>query len=118
MTDETTSTAVKWGRPTTAVQAAGLLSAAAETMLERDGRYRGSDALYARVMACLFPDGVELKSQHDQHRFHIFMLLVVKLTRYVRNWEHGHTDSLTDLINYGAMLQALDQGLGEVRPEG
>lgn len=104
-------------RPSTASAAAGLLAAAAETMLERDGKYRGADAMLAACMQQFFPDGVALKSAVDHHRFHLFMLAVVKLTRYARNWSTGHGDSLTDGVNYLAMLQAIDRslGAGEVR---
>ena len=111
---------VHWGnRPSTAVRAAGLLQAAAEVLLQRDGSYRGADAMYADVMARLFPEGVRLESAHDHHRFHLLMLLVVKLTRYVRNYDEGHHDSLTDLVNYGAMLQAIDRERpSSVRGEG
>lgn len=100
---------------TTGLRASRLLQNASRVMQERDQAYRGSDQLYAEVMAALFPDGVTLKTEADHHRFHIFMLAMVKVTRYARNWEAGHDDSLTDLINYAAMLQAIDRA-GAVPP--
>lgn len=94
---------------TTAIRAAAILELAADTMKERDADYKGSDALYAQVMAVLFPEGIELVTIRDQHRFHIFMLMMVKVTRYVRNFKEGHADSLIDLAAYSGMLAALDQ---------
>ena len=108
-------------RPSTACRASAILAVAAETLMERDGRYRGADTMLARVMEQLFPDGITLQTEEDHHRFHLVMLLVVKLTRYVRNWKEGHADSLIDLINYGAMLAAVDGQRArpsEVRGEG
>lgn len=92
-----------------ATQGAAILRRSADTLINRDADYKASDQLYANVMAALFPDGVELQSTHDHHRFHLFMLLMVKVTRYVRNWEGGHPDSLIDGAAYIAMLAALDQ---------
>lgn len=103
-----------YGRPSTAIRAAGLLQAASSTMLERDGKYRGADDLYAKLMAVLFPD-LRLRTLEDHHRFHLLMLLIVKLTRYIRSWDGGHDDSLIDLVNYGAMLLAVDQAARAAR---
>lgn len=93
----------------TATRAARLLDVVGDTLRDRDAVYKGSDDLYARVMAAMFPGGVELKTGHDHHRFHLFVLMMVKVTRYARNWNEGHTDSLTDLAAYAAMLSAVDQ---------
>jgi len=93
----------------TATDAAAILEGAARTLRERDADYQGADALYARTINVLFPEGVVLASERDHHRFHLMMLLVVKLTRYVNNWEEGHPDSLIDLAAYAGMLQAVDQ---------
>lgn len=91
-----------------ATQAAVILRGAANTLINRDADYKASDQLYADVMAALFPDGLELRSAHDHHRFHLFMLMMVKVTRYVRNWDGGHSDSLIDLAAYAGMLAAID----------
>lgn len=94
---------------TTAERAAAILEGVHDTLLDRDAEYRGSDLMYAELMAVLFPSGLELVSAHDHHRFHLFMLAMVKVTRYARNWnEGGHADSLTDLAAYAAMLKAVD----------
>jgi hypothetical protein len=40
-----------------------------------------------RAMVAMFPDGVTINSADDWNRLHIFLLGVVKLTRYANNWE-------------------------------
>jgi hypothetical protein len=93
----------------TATKAATILEAAAAVLRERDADYKGSDLMYAQLMGILFPDGIEIFRTQDHHRFHIFMLMMVKVTRYAKNWDKGHPDSLTDLIAYTGMLAALDR---------
>lgn len=105
---EVESKTLKWGPASTAIRAAAILEEAGATLRERDADYKASDALYARVMTELLPD-VAIRSKEDHHRFHIFMLMMVKVTRYAKNWETGHPDSLTDLIAYTGMLAALDR---------
>jgi hypothetical protein len=102
--------------PSTAIQAASILGTAADTLRDRDAIYKASDKLYSAVMAAMFPDGVRLETSRDHHRFHLFMLAMVKVTRYARNWEEGHTDSLIDLAAYAGMLAAVDRGVGRVAP--
>lgn len=100
----------------TATEAAAILAEASGTLLERDEEYKGSDELYANVMAAMFPAGVTFRSAGDHHRFHLFMLIMVKVTRYARNWSVGHPDSLIDLAAYAGMLAAIDQRrAGEVQ---
>lgn len=65
-------------------------------------------------MAALFPDGVKLETKEDHNRFHIFMLVLVKLSRYCVNWEQGgHQDSIHDAAVYCAMLESIDEGIKE-----
>jgi hypothetical protein len=101
-------------QPSTAVKAAAILGTAGDTLRDRDAAYKGSDQLYASVMAAMFPDGVQLRNERDHHRFHLFMLAMVKVTRYARNWDQGHADSLIDLAAYAGMLAALDEGVPPV----
>jgi hypothetical protein len=60
------------------------------------------------VMAGYFPDGITLKTAEDHIRFHLFMLIHVKLTRYTNQWANGHADSLVDASVYSAMLRQVD----------
>jgi hypothetical protein len=93
----------------TATEGADALKRVASILLSRDADYKGSDEMLAAVMSDLFPNGVTLATPEEHHRFHIFMLMIVKVTRYARNWEGGHEDSLCDLAAYAGMLIALDR---------
>lgn len=92
--------------------AARILAKAAQTHRERHAVYGDNYRMVGKIMAVLFPEGVKLKTEADHNRFHILMLVVVKLTRYATNWRSGgHRDSLTDLSAYAAMLEAIDEEL-------
>ena len=93
----------------TAQDARDILQGVIDTLQSRDAEYRGSDKLYADVMAVLFPQGFTIDNARDHHRAHLFMLMIIKVTRYARNWREGHPDSLIDLAAYSAMLAALDR---------
>lgn len=93
----------------TDVNAADLLEEAAETYRERNKVYGDNYKLVGNVMAALFPDGLHVKTPHDWNRLHIFLLGVVKQTRYVNNWDKGgHKDSIHDLVVYSAMQEEID----------
>lgn len=77
---------------------------------ERNAVYKDNFRTVGRLMTALFPDGVQLTDGADFNRWHIFELIIVKLTRYVRNWrEGGHEDSIDDMIVYFGMLKELDR---------
>jgi hypothetical protein len=87
-----------------------ILEKSAETFRARNAVYGDNYLKVGKVMAALFPDGVTLRTVDDHNRFHIFMLAVVKLTRYVHNWDAtGHADSCHDLTVYAAMLESIDE---------
>ena len=89
-----------------------ILDEAAETFRGRNAVYGNNYLKVGAVMAALFPDGILLQTQDDHNRFHIFMLAVVKLTRYVENWQRGgHEDSAVDMAVYAAMLADIDRGI-------
>jgi hypothetical protein len=92
-----------------AQEGADALQCVARLLLSRDKEYRGSDTMLARVMSELHPEGLALNTIEDYHRFHIWMLMIVKVTRYAKNWEKGHEDSLRDLAAYSGMLIAIDR---------
>lgn len=85
-----------------------ILQAAARTFKERAAVYRDNPVRYGNAMLALFPNGLQLNSAEDHHRFHLFALAVVKLTRYAVQWENGHQDSVRDAAVYLAMLEACD----------
>lgn len=92
-----------------------FLSEGAATYAERNKVYGDNYLRVGAAMAALFPSGITLRTAEDHNRFHIFMLKIVKLSRYCVNWEKGgHADSLHDDMVYGAMLQEIDAAiLGE-----
>lgn len=86
-----------------------FLTEAAETFKARNAVYGNNYLNVGGAMASLFPKGVTLKTADDFNRFHIFMLGVVKLSRYCNNWEKGgHADSMHDNTVYSAMLESID----------
>lgn len=86
-----------------------ILRLAAETYEERNKVYGDNYLLVGDVMKGLFSDGLKFATPRDWNRAHIFMLMVVKLTRYAQNWSTGgHQDSLRDLAVYAAMLEEID----------
>lgn len=88
---------------------ADILADASNTYRARNAVYGDNFLKVGKIMETLFPDGITLKTADDHNRFHIFMLGVVKQTRYVHNWPSGgHSDSSHDLTVYSAMLEAID----------
>lgn len=91
-----------------------LMRQAASTYEMRNSVYKDNFLVVGRVMEALFPDGApRLHDKEDFNRWHIFELLIVKLTRYVANWDNPDEDSLVDMIPYLAILGAQDEDLRE-----
>lgn len=88
--------------------AANLLREAAKTFEARNKVYGNNYLNVGGAMAALFPDGMIVKTAHDWNRLHIFLLGIVKLSRYAVNWNSGHQDSIHDAIVYAAILESLD----------
>jgi hypothetical protein len=85
------------------------LEEAVEIYKQRSVVYGNNYELVGETMKGLFPDGLTLTTAHDWDRLHIFLLIIVKLTRYVKNWkEGGHADSMEDIIVYAALMGEID----------
>lgn len=94
-------------------------------MLEKLGAlYRERNALYGdnykragRRMLAYFPDGITLRTEEDFNRFHMFVQLDGKLSRYAEAVlrGEGHADSLDDLSVYAQMTQEVDEEAAEQR---
>lgn len=96
------------------LEAGSILRTAADTFDERNKTYGENFRAVGRVMKALFPEGIGMLTEDDHNRFHIFMLCVVKLTRYAQNYHQGgHLDSAVDSSVYWAMLAAIDQEIDE-----
>jgi hypothetical protein len=86
--------------------AADILAEMAETFRERNKVYGDNYKRVGDVMVALFPEGVELKTQEDFNTWHLFELMIVKLTRFA-NSNLTHVDSIHDCAVYAAMVQSL-----------
>jgi hypothetical protein len=85
------------------------LSAASDTFCEKRKQYGNNYRVLGKVMSAMFPDGLTIKTETDWNRIHLFLLSMVKKTRYANNYEKGgHEDSIIDDIVYLAMLHEID----------
>lgn len=90
--------------------AADILAEMATTFRERNKIYGDNYKRVGAVMEAMFPHGVQLQSAEDFNRWHLFELLVVKLTRFA-NSGLTHQDSIHDASVYGAMVESLTDDL-------
>ena len=83
-----------------------ILEAAAATFRERNAVYKDNYIKVGQIMAILFPDGITLKNTADFTKWHLFELMIVKVTRFV-NGDLEHHDSIRDIAVYAAMIESL-----------
>lgn len=96
-----------------------FLAEAAETFKARNKIYDNNYKNVGRVLAGMFPEGLVVKTADDWNRLHIFLLGVVKQTRYANNWNAGgHADSAHDNTVYSAMLESIDEEIAQRGKEG
>lgn len=87
-----------------------FLSEGAETFKARNKIYGNNYLNVGNAMVGFFPDGVTLKTADDWNRMQIFLLGVVKQTRYCNSWPAGgHPDSSHDNTVYSSMLESIDE---------
>lgn len=84
------------------------LEASANLYRERSKQYGDNYKKLGFVAHALMPDGLVVTSPADWNRIHLFIMKLVKLTRYAENFSRGHPDSLDDDIVYTAMLAEVD----------
>jgi hypothetical protein len=95
-----------------------ILGDSQDTYVQRNAVYKDNFLVVGQLMKILFPEGVKLETEHDFNRWHIFELIIVKLTRYTQNYATGgHEDSITDMIPYLAILQGIDDAEREKQDE-
>ena len=87
---------------------AEILTEMADTFRARNAIYSDNYKNVGAVLIAMFPNGVQLKTQEDFTRWHLFELLIVKLTRFA-NSGLTHKDSIHDGTVYGAMVESLIQ---------
>jgi hypothetical protein len=70
-------------------RASELLDLCKETYAVRSAEYGDSYIVIGNALSAIFPEGVELKTEEDFRRFHLFAWTVGKLVRYSQNWSSG-----------------------------
>lgn len=86
--------------------AGDVLFSMGHTFKERNAVYGNNAEVTGRVLAALFPNGVVLKTPGDYEIWHLFELIIVKLTRFT-NSGLKHEDSIHDMAAYCAMVELL-----------
>lgn len=86
--------------------AGDVLFSMGNTFKERNAVYGNNAEVTGRVLAALFPHGVVLKTPGDYEIWHLFELIIVKLTRFT-NSGLTHEDSIHDMAAYCAMVELL-----------
>lgn len=89
-----------------------ILADASDTFLERNSIYKDNYKMVGRLMEVMFPAGIELRTREEFDKWHLFELLIVKLTRYVSTGLKHH-DSIHDMQVYAAMIEAIDRNKEE-----
>lgn len=86
--------------------AADILEKAGSTFRTRNAVYADNYKKVGAVMKALFPQGVLIETEQDHNFYHLFELMIVKLTRFV-NSGLTHSDSIHDMAVYAAMCEVL-----------
>lgn len=87
---------------------ADILAQMADTFRERNKVYGDNYKRVGEIMKALFPQGVALESVAQFNQWHLFELMIVKLTRFA-NSGLTHKDSIHDLAVYAAMVEFLTE---------
>lgn len=85
---------------------ADILAEMAETYRERNAVYGDNWRNVGNVMMQLFPEGVQLSTADAINSWHLWELIIVKLTRFA-NSKLTHADSIHDVAVYAAMLESI-----------
>lgn len=83
-----------------------IMTKMAETFLGRNSIYGDNYKNVGKVMNALFPEGMQLSSSADFELFHLFELIIVKLTRFA-NGNLQHRDSIHDAGVYSSMIESI-----------
>lgn len=96
-------------KPAATKTAADILADMADTYRERNKIYGDNYKRVGHIMTALHPIGIELKTAEDHELFHLWSLMIVKLSRFAVSGL-THEDSVHDLCVYGAMVEAILKG--------
>ena len=85
------------------------LNSASTMYREKSKVYGNNYKQFGKIMSSMFPDGLTVKSEEEWNRLHLFIMGMVKKTRYANNFvKGGHEDSIIDDIVYLSMLHEID----------
>lgn len=84
-----------------------MLRESAKTYEVRNRLYGDNYKNFGKTMTALFPNGLMLSTPDDWNRIGILVQAVSKLSRFTKNFNDGHDDSLLDLSVYATMLREL-----------
>lgn len=84
---------------------ADILAEMADTHRERNKLYGENWKQVGATMIAMFPAGTHLRTADEFTAWHLFELIVVKLTRFA-NSNLSHIDSIHDIAVYAAMLES------------
>ena len=89
---------------------ADILRGMAETYEEKAKEYGERQYLHiGKMLEVMYPNGLTLKGADEFNRLHLFILMMVKISRYSQNFKRGgHQDSTHDLAVYTSMLEAFE----------
>ena len=76
------------------------------TFRERGKLYGDNYLRIGHVLAAMFPNGVLLRSAEEHNRYHLYLMMMVKMTRLATT-ELTHEDSAHDAAVYSAMLAGM-----------
>lgn len=108
-----------------------ILREAASLFETRNKVYKDTTGAVGEILAVLKRTGLmRLETPDDFRRYHILVLIIVKLVRYCNNWNPvktkleedssgaeieivGHQDSIRDMTVYSGILESIDQEINE-----
>jgi len=76
---------------------------------DRNAEYGNAFEKYGSVVKSFFPEGVTLKTGNDFKRFGLVCSILNKMSRYCKNFDKGHPDSIADASVYCHMLSYVDE---------
>jgi hypothetical protein len=81
-----------------------ILSEMAATFCQRNNVYKDNYRVVGQIMPLLHPKGVQLLGADDHELYHLWSLIIVKITRFAASGL-VHQDSIHDVAIYSAMIE-------------
>jgi hypothetical protein len=92
------------------------LREAAALFEKRNAEYGDNYRVMGPVLRAMFPSGLTIKTEEEWVRIFLFIMNVMKTTRYAKNFlRGGHEDSMNDQSVYAQMAAETDEDARESR---